>query len=108
MRGAQPLHTLGVVDNGIDLQPVADNAGIGQQAGAVGIGEASDGINLKAGKGRVHAGAALQHDVPTQPGLHDLQAKPLEHHGFIPIGEAVFVGVIVCVHGVARGEGAIS
>src|SRR5690606_16881554 len=48
VRGAQAADHPRVVDRRIDFQPVANNAGVGQQAGAVGFAVVGDRVDVEA------------------------------------------------------------
>ena len=68
----------GVGDRGVDLEPVADDAGVGHQPRPVGVVERRDGVGVEAGEGGPEVLALGQDRAPRQPGLERLERQPLE------------------------------
>src|SRR3546814_1284001 len=92
----------GVVDRRIHLQAVADDAGVGQQAGAVAVAVVGDLVDIKAVVGTAEAVALAQDRFPAQAVLVDFQKKAFEQHGRVASREAVLgyvVGTVPRVHG---------
>ena len=56
----QVLDNLGVVDGGVDFQAVAYDAGVVQQALAVGVGEGGNGGDVETGVGGAEGGGFVQ------------------------------------------------
>src|SRR5690606_13052149 len=94
VRGAQVADHAGVVDRRIHFQPVADDAGVGEQAQAVGFAVAGDGVDVEAVVGAAEAVALAQDGFPAQARLVDLQHQALEQHRLVALREAVFVVVV--------------
>src|SRR3546814_19233156 len=84
----------GVVDRRIHLQAAADDAGVGQQAGAVAVAVVGDLVDIKAVVGTAEAVALAQDRFPAQAGLVDFQQQAFEQHGLVSLREAV-LGVVV-------------
>ncbi len=108
MAAAQAQDHAGIVDRGIDLEPVADDARVGEQARAISFAIRGDTLDVEAVVGAVEARALLQHRLPAQPGLVDFQQQALEQHGFVAVRETVFVVVVIAMHGVPRGDVAVA
>src|SRR5579859_7355248 len=68
----------GVGDGGGDLEPVADDAGIGEQALDVTCGKARHFLGNKAGKGAAVVFALVEDSFPAQAGLRAFENKELE------------------------------
>src|SRR4051812_11036400 len=94
VRLAQLLDTTGVGDDSLDLEPVADNACIVQQAVRIGLAKSGDPIDIELGESSAKGGAFLQDSEPGQPGLIAFQDQAIEQHRFLPWRETVFSAVI--------------
>ena len=68
----------GVGDRRLDLEPVADDAGVAEQAFDVGGAEGGHGRDAEPGEGRPEALALAQDRQPRQAALERLEGEPLE------------------------------
>ena len=59
--GAQSTHPAGVLEDGGDLEAVADDGGVGEQWRHFHSG---DGVHVEACEGTLHAKAALEDEFP--------------------------------------------
>ena len=75
---ADRLDPLGILDRGLDLEPVADDPGIGEQASPLPRAVARDLGDLEVVVGAAERLALLQDGEPGQARLVDLQHQPLE------------------------------
>ncbi len=71
VRAPKLLNPPRIGDDGLDLEPVADDAGIAHQAFDLRFAEAGDPVDLVIGEGGAKGGPLLQHGQPGQPGLVD-------------------------------------
>src|SRR5712692_7781317 len=108
MRLAQFDEPPRIADRGIDLQAIADDPAIAQQAGDVFGTEAGDAIDVPSGERRAEGGTLLQDGQPGQPGLVDLEHEALEQYAVLPRGEAVFGFVIGAMLRMPGGRRAIA
>ncbi len=102
---AQGDRGAGVGDGGVDLAPVAHDAGVGHQPLDVGRTERRDGVGVEAGEGLAEARPLVEDGQPRQAGLERLQGEPLEvgalpRHPHPPLG--VVVGRVDRVAGTPR------
>ena len=68
----------GVRDRRLDLEPVAHDAGVGEQALAVVVAERGDGGDVEAGERRPERRPLAQDRQPRQAGLERLEGEALE------------------------------
>jgi len=68
----------GIVDGGVDLPAVADDAGVAEQAVDVGRPEPGDDPGVEVGEGAPEVVALAQDRQPRQTGLEALEADLLE------------------------------
>jgi hypothetical protein len=94
VRLPQLLDNAGIVDDGGNLQPVANDSGIGEQARDIRITECGDPVNFVISESGAKRGALLQHRQPGKTGLIDFENETLEQHGFLFGRKAVF-GIVV-------------
>src|SRR5437899_542957 len=94
MRFAQLDDAPRVLDCGIDLQPVADDAFVVQQPLALFRREARHAIDIEAAERRAEVLLLLQNRQPRQPCLIDLQHEALEQTIIAGNREAVLLIVI--------------
>ena len=92
---------LGIADRGLDLQPIAHDAGIFHQPRDVALAEARDALGIEAGECRAIALALVEDGRPGQPGLRAFQDQELELGAVVPGGHAPLLVVIVDVELVA-------
>ncbi len=91
-----------VADGGVDLGPVAHDAGIGQQSFPFPVAEARDGVRIEVCE-RAPVGVALAQDrQPGQPRLRSLEDQHLEQVALVARGHAPLVVVVGDVGGVAE------
>src|SRR6185437_1936384 len=103
----QHLEPARIVDGGVDLEAVADDAGIGEEPFAVTLVEGGDLVDVEAGEGLGESLALPEDGEPGEPGLVDLQDQPLEQHAVVARGKPVLAGVIGPVQGVTGRSRAI-
>ncbi len=106
--GPDRLQLLGVVDRRIDLEAVADNAGIGQQAFPVALAVGGHPVDVEALIGGAEAVAFLQDGEPAQARLVDFQHQTFEQHRIVTQGKAILVIMIGSVPGMLGGKIAIA
>ena len=87
----QPLR---ILDGGLDLQPVADDAGVRHQLRLARFGESRDALDVEASERLAERVALLQDGEPRQARLVDLQDEPLEQPVVVIDREPVLVVVI--------------
>ena len=71
--------TTGVVDNGLDLRPVPNDASVAQQALDVGLVEACDRLDLEPSERAPEVLTLREDRPPAETGLETLEAEPLEN-----------------------------
>src|SRR5450759_5858084 len=96
-------HSPGVGQGSLDLEPVADDARVGQKALIVSLAERCDGLSLEPGKGSPKALTFAQVGEPGQPRLERLERQALVELGLAMDGHAPLFVVIGHVVGRARG-----
>src|SRR5690554_6093634 len=101
---AQGLEDAGVVDHRLDLEAVADDAGVRQQPGALGLAVGGHPVDGEALEGLPEGGAFLEHGEPGEPRLVDLQGQALEEGVIVAHREAVLVVVVGAVKRMTRGQ----
>ena len=82
--GAQSLDPPGVFDHRVDLQPVADDPGIIQQAPHILIAIGGYCIHLEAFEGYLKMVFTLQDQGPGETGLVDLMRQPFQQGDLLP------------------------
>src|SRR5205807_2980254 len=105
---AQGAEAFRILDGGVDLQPVADDPFIGQQALAFGAGEARHAVDLEPEESAPEGLALLEDREPGEPRLVDLQDEPLEEGVVVRDGKAVLLIVIRPVEGMAWRDVAVT
>ena len=108
VRCLQALDGAGVLNGRPDFQAVADDAGVGEQAGDVGLAIGGDGGNIEVVIGATQVVRLAQDGAPAQPRLIDFKDKALKQAVVVINGEAVFVVVIVAVRVVRRQGGDVN
>ncbi len=91
---------LGVDDRGVDLEPVANNAGICQQAGAILLGIGSNFFDLEFIVRFAEVVCLLEDGDPRKPSLIDLKDEPLKELVVVFQREPVLGVVIVLIEGI--------
>ena len=94
VRAPKLLNPPRIGDNRLDLEPVADDAGIAHQAFDLRFAEAGDPVDLEIGKRGAKGGTLLQHRQLGQSSLVDFEGQALEQHRFITRRKPVFAVVI--------------
>jgi hypothetical protein len=92
------LYLFSVVDGGVDLEAVADDAGIGQEAIALTLAITGNLVDIEVIEGAEEIFFLFQDSRPGQAGLVDLQDEAGEQAVVIFDGKAIFVVVVVYVH----------
>ncbi|ESX04844.1 hypothetical protein X769_13120 [Mesorhizobium sp. LSJC268A00] len=85
----------GVVDGRDDLAAVADDAGIGDQALDILVGEGSDLVEVETGEGLAEILALAQNGQPGQAGLKAFEADLFEQPAVVGDRPAPFMVVVV-------------
>jgi hypothetical protein len=99
----QLLDLLSVVNGGIYLKLVADDARVPKQSFPVFICKARYRVDIKIGVSRSEVVGFFQNELPGQPGLIDFQDQPAEQLVIVGQWEAVVVVVVLPVD-VAWGQ----
>jgi len=81
---------LGVGDGGVDLGPVADDAGVGQEALAVVVGIGGDADGIEPVEGGPEILPLMEDGAPGEAGLKVVQEEELEKGAVIVDGDAPF------------------
>jgi hypothetical protein len=97
---------LGVGDGGVDLGHVADDGGVGQQAGPVVTAVGGHLVHVEAVERRPEAGPLAEDGQPGQPGLERLQRQQLEQGALVTQRPAPLVVVVGDVQGIADAPSA--
>lgn len=109
MLGSQIQDPLGVDDGCVDLESVADDACIGQQAGAIRFGVIRHGFEVKVVISAAEAIRFFENGDPRQPRLVNLKDKTLEEQVVVVERESVLGVVIGLVEGIFRmGEAVLA
>lgn len=102
MLGSQVENPLRVDDGRVDLEPVADDARIGQQAGAIRLRVIRYRFEVEVVIGAAEVIRFLEDGDPRQPRLVDLENKALEEQVVVVERKTVLGVVIGLVEGVFR------
>src|SRR5579875_4107377 len=95
-----------VGDGRVDLRPVPDDAGVGEESPDVVRAERGDRGDVESGEGGAEVLALAEDRQPGQPGLERLQAEPLEHGLVAAERPAPLLVVVGEVFGAADAPGA--
>jgi len=90
----------GALDGGVDLGPRADDAGIVQQALAVGLAVAGDLLRVETVEGGAEGRALFQDGDPRQARLESVQHQLFPEGARVTFGHAPFLVVIGDIEGV--------
>jgi len=99
-------HAARVADRGVDLEPVAHNAGVGQQTRRVGLAVPGDTRDVEAVERRAVVLAFAQDRQPTQSGLCALEDQELEQPPVVMQRNAPLAVVVRLIQRVAAAPGA--
>jgi hypothetical protein len=91
---ADVLEAARVLDGGVDLQAVADDAGVGQQPRTLGLAVRRDHVDVEAVPRAPEVLPLLQDREPGQAGLVDLENETLEEAVVVAQRETVLVVVV--------------
>ena len=94
VRRPQRQHLPGVVDGGLALEAVADDAGVGPETLRVARAVARHRFDVEAAVGLPEGLALLEDGEPAQSRLVDFQDQPLEERRLVGERHAVF-GVVI-------------
>lgn len=94
VRGPQLQDLLRIGDGGIDLQPIADDAGVGQQSPPVSCAIRRDDLGVEPAVRAPECLALLEDGEPGETRLIDFQHEPLEQGGILLEREAILPIVI--------------
>ena len=94
--------TRGVIERGLDLEPVPDDARVGEQSLAVIGSEPCDDGGVEAGERGPVALALVQDRRPGEPGLRTLERQKLEQVAVVVRGNTPLLVVVGNEKGVAR------
>lgn len=108
VRLAQREDPLRVFDRGVDLQSIADDARVLQQARAAPRVESRDALEYEVVERLAECFTLAKNRQPRQAGLIDLQDEPLEEAIVVADRKAVLGVVIWAVKRVARGNVAVA
>src|SRR5215210_7535786 len=81
MRCSQLQNALRIADGGIHFQPVADDSGVREKPGTVGVAIGRDNIRIETAVCPPERLSLLEDREPGESGLIDLQHQPLEQLG---------------------------
>src|SRR5690606_21840541 len=101
MAFTQVANDLCIVDHRIDLEPIANDAGVIQQPRAVTIIESGYAIHIEVTECATERRTLLQHGQPGQACLVDFQHQAFEQHRLVMNGKAILVVVIRAMKRVA-------
>ena len=107
VRGAQLADAARIEDHRLDFQPVAHDAGIGEEPRDIGRVERGHKVDVEAAEGGAERLALFEDSQPRQAGLIDLQHEPLEQYCLVLGREPVFAVVIGTVQRMRGGGEAI-
>ncbi len=102
------LQALGVLDGGLDLEAIADDAGISHQAPALARAEGGHLIDVEFSVSVSEGRPLLQAGEPGEPRLVDFEHEALEQDVVGAGRESVFPLVIGPVQGMAGGDLAVA
>ena len=102
----QGEHGPGVADGGLHLEPVADDAGVGQEPRDVPRVEAGDLFRIEPREGPPIAFALAQDGEPGEAGLGPLEGQHLEEMALVSVGDAPLPVVVGEIERVATTPGA--
>jgi len=109
--GAEPVadaeEALRILDGGIDLEAIADDADVAQQPCALAAAVGGDPVGVEAVVGGAEGVALLQDGQPRESCLVDLEHQALEERRVVVQGEAVLAIVVGAVEGVAGRDAAV-
>jgi hypothetical protein len=108
VRRTQLEDSPGVGDCRVDLEPVADDAGVGQEPAPLARAVAGDDLGIEAVVRAAERVALLENGEPREAGLVDLEHQTLEQRPIAREREAVLLVVIRAVPFVARGNIAVA
>jgi hypothetical protein len=108
VRVAQREHAARVLDRGLDLQPVADDAGVTQEPRALAPAIGRDAHGIEAVVGHGEALSLLEDRQPRQARLIDLQHEAAEEGGVVAEREAVLAVVVRAMKGMAGRDPAVA
>src|ERR1700730_4551920 len=94
MRLPQRLDSPGILGRRLDLESIANNARIGEQAVDIGRPEGGDAVDLEIRERGAKRRALLEDRQPGQARPVYLEHEPLEQHALVGGGKAVF-GVMI-------------
>jgi len=94
-----------VADRRLDLEPVADDAGIGHQPGGVFVNPGCDPRRFEARKGPPVCLALAQDRQPAQPGLRTLEGEELEQGAVVADRHPPLAVVVVDIEGSSPHHG---
>ena len=81
VRAPQRSHDLGVLDRRVHLEPIADDARVGEQSRALADSESRHDVRVEPAKRLVKGVPLLEDRQPRQAGLVDFQHQPLQQLG---------------------------
>jgi len=84
----------GIVDDGVHLEAVAHDAGVGQKPAPLARPIASHHAGIESFEGAEEGFALLQDREPRESGLVDLQSEPLEEDRIVTDGESILPLVV--------------
>jgi len=96
-----------VVDRGVDLEPVADDARVGEQSLPLPRPVPRDLLEIEVVVSQLERRPLLEDREPGESGLVDLQHQSLEEPVVTPDRETVFAIVVRTVKGMAGGDVAV-
>src|SRR5690349_4722294 len=108
VRAPQLENLLGVRDRRVDLELVADDAGVGEQTAPVARAVRGHDLGIESVVCPAEALALLEDGEPGEPGLIDLEHEPLEQPRIIREREAVLGVVVGSVPFMARSNVAVA
>ena len=83
----------GIVDGGVDLQSISDDAGVVEQALAIDLGERRDPTDIETGVRFPEGLLFFENGRPAKPSLVDLQKQTAEE--FMVVGDRKAIGRVV-------------
>ncbi len=104
---AEPANPAGVLDHRLDLEPVANDPGIGEKPRLVPRAKARHPVERESAKRGAKGFPLFEHGQPRQARLVDFERQALEESRFIVKRETVFGVVIRPVEGMPGRDRAI-